>query len=103
MPPSDGAPTLERIKQSLDVRGYYDWAGGLLWLDAPLNGDAGAKTIRSALRSGHATLIRAPNDIRAHVDVFQPQEPSLAALSKRVKASFDPYGLFNPRRMSANA
>ncbi len=103
VPPSDGAPTLERIKQSLDVRGYYDWAGGLLWLDAPLNGDAGAKTIRSALRSGHATLIRAPNDIRAHVDVFQPQEPSLAALSKRVKASFDPYGLFNPRRMSANA
>ncbi len=45
-------------------------------------------------------LFRAPDSVRAAVDVFQPQAPALAALSSRVKASFDPKGLFNPGRMS---
>ena len=57
--------------------------------------------IRGAMRSGHATLIRAPEGVRAAVDVFQPQAPALAALSARVKDSFDPRRLFNPGRMYA--
>ncbi len=52
------------------------------------------------MRSGHATLIRAPEGVRAAVDVFHPQPPALAALSARVKDSFDPRRLFNPGRMS---
>jgi glycolate oxidase FAD binding subunit len=57
--------------------------------------------VRRALGStgGHATLIRAPEPVRADVPVFQPQPPALAALSARVKDSFDPKGLFNPGRM----
>jgi glycolate oxidase FAD binding subunit len=39
--------------------------------------------------------------LRASVDVFQPQEPALAALSRRVKESFDPHGVLNPGRMWA--
>jgi glycolate dehydrogenase FAD-binding subunit len=50
---------------------------------------------------GHATLIRAPVAVRAAVDIFQPQEPVLAALTKRVKESFDPQGVLNPGRMWA--
>ena len=48
---------------------------------------------------GHATLIKADADIRAHVPVFQPQAPGLAMLSKRLKESFDPNAIFNPGRM----
>jgi glycolate oxidase FAD binding subunit len=33
--------------------------------------------------------------------VFSPQEPALAALSKRVKESFDPKGILNAGRMWA--
>ena len=50
---------------------------------------------------GHATLVRAPAALRAAVDVFQPQDTGLAALSKRVKDSFDPNGVLNPGRMWA--
>jgi glycolate oxidase FAD binding subunit len=51
--------------------------------------------------SGHATLIRAPADVRAAVPVFQPQPAPLAALSARVKDSFDPKRVLNPGRMVA--
>ena len=60
-------------------------------------------SIRAAVESvgGHATLVRAPAAVRAAVDVFEPQEAALAALSKRVKESFDPKGVLNPGRMWA--
>ena len=54
----------------------------------------------AAAGGGHATLIRAPDEVRAAVPVFQPQEEALAALSARVKASFDPRGILNPGRMA---
>jgi glycolate oxidase FAD binding subunit len=44
-------------------------------------------------------LIRAPETVRATTPVFQPQPSALAALSARVKESFDPKGLFNPGRL----
>ena len=74
----------------------YDWAGGLLWVLADQETD-----VRAAMAgiAGHATLIRAPLPVRAAVDVFEPQPGPIAALSKRVKESFDPKGLFNPGRM----
>jgi len=80
---------------------FYDWAGGLIWAALPATGDGGAARVRGALKGGHATLIRAPAAIRASVPVFQPQEPALAALTKRVKESFDPRGVLGPGRMYA--
>ena len=83
---------------------YFDWAGGLIWLAAPPSADAGSDSMRAAVAAaggGHATLFRAPDDVRAAVPVFQPQEPALAALSARVKGSFDPRGILNPGRMVA--
>jgi len=82
---------------------FYDWAGGLVWLAVPPLPDAGAAAVRAAVATtgGHATLIRAAADIRATVPVFQPQPPALAALSARLKASFDPRGVLNPGRMTA--
>jgi glycolate oxidase FAD binding subunit len=35
------------------------------------------------------------------VPVFEPQDVELAALTKRVKESFDPKGVFGPGRMYA--
>jgi glycolate oxidase FAD binding subunit len=64
----------------------------------PSSADADHALVRAGL-AGHATLIRAPESVRASVPVFQPVSPALAALSARVKESFDPKGLFNPGRM----
>jgi glycolate oxidase FAD binding subunit len=98
--PSDAPALLAKLRGSLEIRYVLDWAGGLIWLDVPPTEDAAAAVIRGAMRSGHATLIRAPEGVRAAVDVFHPQAPALAALSARVKDSFDPRQLFNPGRMS---
>lgn len=85
---------------------FYDWAGGLIWLMLPASENAGAGPVRRAVADaggGHATLIRAPAAIRAAMPVFQPQPDALAALSRRVKESFDPMNILNPGRMAAGA
>ena len=82
---------------------FYDWAGGLIWVAMPYADEPDAGSIRAAVKAvgGHATLVRAPAAVRAAVDVFEPQQAALAALSKRVKESFDPKGVLNPGRMWA--
>ena len=39
--------------------------------------------------------------LRAAVGVFEPQDPALAALTRRVKESFDPKRILGPGRMYA--
>ncbi len=106
--PQDGAGLTAAVARDLDAEYFYDWGGGLVWLAPALPGkdagaDAGAARIRAALgaNGGHGTLIRAPAEIRAAVPVFQPQDPALAALTTRVKDSFDPKRVLNPGRMYA--
>jgi glycolate oxidase FAD binding subunit len=101
-PPTEGAAIVTRIKaQRSAARAIYDWSGGLVWLALPPSEDADHGIVRGALGAsgGHATLIRAPEVVRASVPVFEPQAPALATLASRVKESFDPKGLFNPGRM----
>ncbi len=80
----------------------YDWAGGLLWLAFSGPAEAIAAPLRGEVDrlGGHATLLRATADERRRLPVFHPQPPALAALSARVKAAFDPDGLFEPGRMT---
>jgi glycolate oxidase FAD binding subunit len=98
-PPTDGPGVVARIKaQRPAAKAFYDWSGGLIWLALPPSADADQALVRQGL-PGHATLIRAPQEVRAAASVFQPQPPALATLTARVKQSFDPKGLFNPGRM----
>lgn len=85
------------------ARCFYDWGGGLIWLAVPASGDAGAAAIRAALKplGGHATLVRAPDSIRAAVDVFQPLAEPLMRVTAGIKKSFDPAGIFEPGRIYA--
>jgi glycolate oxidase FAD binding subunit len=101
--PTMGPGLVEAIAGALDARWYYDWSGGLIWLSTPAMGDAGAAAIRGAVAraGGHATLVRAPMEVRAAVDVFQPLSEPLMRVSAGVKASLDPAGVFNPGRMYA--
>jgi glycolate oxidase FAD binding subunit len=82
---------------------YADWAGGLLWLG--LNADqetaSRLRAITAAL-GGHATLMRANENARASLQVFEPEPAPRAALTRMVKAAFDPHRLFNPDRMFRN-
>jgi len=99
--PQTGPAVAAAVTRTLDAQVFYDWAGGLLWLAVAEASDGGASAVRGAAREagGHATLIRAPAELRAEVPVFEPQPPALQALSERIKASFDPKGILNPGRM----
>jgi glycolate oxidase FAD binding subunit len=71
-----------------------DWAGSQVWLAS----DASAETIRALAREagGHAVLFRGAG---MDEDVFEPLPGPLLALHRRIKAAFDPAGVFNPGRM----
>jgi glycolate oxidase FAD binding subunit len=109
-PPALGAEVLAALQTSLPgSRAFLDWGGGLLWLQSAGNADLSStleceQKIRAVLaeHGGHATLVRAPAEVRRQVNVFQPQAAPLAALSKRVKQQFDPKRVLNPGRMYAD-
>lgn len=101
VPPTSGPGVMAKLQASFATECLFDWSGGLIWATLPIADDAGASAVRSAVGGdGHATLIRAPGEIRARLPVFQPQAPALAALSARVKEAFDPAGILNPGRMT---
>lgn len=102
VPPTDGPKVVAALAPRVDAEWFLDWGGGLVWLALPPADDAHAGAVRGALAAasgGHATLVRASIEVRARVDVFSPQPPALAALSRRVKDSLDPRGILNPGRM----
>ena len=100
--PARGPVVAAKILEQRQMRHFYDWGGGLVWIATDASEDAGAALIRDAIRatgSGHATLVRGPADLRASIDVFQPLAARLMMLHKGLKASFDPDGILNPGRM----
>ena len=102
--PTRGPAVTAAIAAGRAARWFYDWGGGLIWLATDASDDAGAATIRAAVKaagSGHATLIRAPDTLRAAVPVFEPLPEPLMRITAGIKAAHDPAGIFNPGRMYA--
>ncbi len=101
VPPQSGAPLASSFVETLGGEVFLDWGGGLVWLAVSVDTDHGHIRTAVSAAGGHATLIRAPAELRATIPVFQPLDPGLAKLSKRLKESFDPRGVLNPGRMYA--
>jgi glycolate oxidase FAD binding subunit len=101
-PPASGLHLGQLLRRETGGDLIYDWGGGLVWAALPPSQDAHAATVRERASAigGHATLVRASDAIREVVDVFHPLEAGLAALSARVKASFDPSDILNRGRLS---
>lgn len=96
------APELWRVSlpansPSLPVAGptLIEWGGSLRWLPAPSDGSAPPDL--AARFGGHATLFRAA--ARSAAGPFQPLSPAMLSIHKRLKAAFDPHGIFNRRRL----
>lgn len=102
--PTRGPAVTAAIAAGRPARWFYDWGGGLIWLATEASDDAGAATIRAAVKaagSGHATLVRAPDALRAAIPVFEPLPEPLMRITAGIKAAHDPAGIFNPGRMYA--
>jgi glycolate dehydrogenase FAD-binding subunit len=101
-PPASGGALGERLARETGGDVFYDWGGGLIWAAMPPRPDAQATLVRqrAAAVGGHATLLRAADEVRRQIDVFHPPSAGVAALSERVRQSFDPKGILNRGRMT---
>lgn len=93
--PIAGQQLVAALRLETGVDAFYDWQGGLVWLR--MEADPEAALLRryvKAVGGGHATLLRARPEVLAATETVKPQSDAVAALSARVKASFDPAGLF---------
>lgn len=101
-PPASGGKLGQGLAGDTGGEILYDWGGGLIWAALPPGSDAHAPLVRGRAEAvgGHATLVRAPEALRGGVDVFHPQQSGVAALTQRVKHSFDPKNILNRGRMT---
>jgi glycolate oxidase FAD binding subunit len=100
-PPASGGALGQLLSRDTGGDVIYDWGGGLIWAALPPKPDAQAGLVRARVDAvgGHAMLLRASEQVRCNVDVFHPQQGGLAALSERVRVSFDPKSILNRGRM----
>jgi glycolate oxidase FAD binding subunit len=99
--PSAGAAVAGAMREA-GARCLLDWGGGLVWVAGPAT-EAMHAAVVAAAGAGSFTLFRAPEPLRAAVEVIPAEPPALAAIGARVKAALDPAGIFNPGRMRAGA
>ncbi len=102
VPPSAGPGLVRAILATLPANWFMDWGGGLVWLAAEASERAHTAITRATAGArGVWQLVRAPDGLRAAIDVIPPEPPALAAIGARVKAVMDPHGILNPGRMRA--
>src|SRR5205085_6984281 len=79
-PPASGGALGERLARDSGGEVIYDWGGGLIWAALPPRPDALVALVRQHVNAvgGHAALLRAPEEVRRNVEVFQPQPSGLA-------------------------
>jgi glycolate oxidase FAD binding subunit len=78
---------------------FIEWHGGLRWLWAP---ESAAAPLRQAAHAGggSAIIFRAAHASgTGATSRFDALSPALAQIHTRLKAEFDPAGIFNPGRM----
>ena len=100
--PASGPKLIDTLRRDLAVEVLYDWAGGLVWVLIPGCTADQIRALRQNLSGfgGHATLIRADENLRQTVPVFEPVSTAERALAQRIKDAFDPKNILNPGRMT---
>lgn len=79
-----------------------EWHGGLRWLWAPTSAQPQLQQAVSAV-GGSATMFFAPQAGATGVrNCFSPLGSAIDQIHRRLKAEFDPAGIFNPGRMYAD-
>jgi len=94
------APRALAALAAAGLRGMLDWGGGLIWAAGP-GTEASQRAVMAAASSGTWWTVRAPAPLRAALPVVAEEPPALAALTRRVKAAFDPRGVLSPGRLHA--
>ena len=90
-----------QLCERFDISWFYDWAGGLIWIESEFEADALHTAIRAGVaeEGGQALVIRKGNGLSVSAEVFQPLPKPIFQLNYRVKQAFDPNAIFNPGRV----
>ena len=107
--PGDAAAFVAELAKTMTFSRYYDWAGGRLLIGARGSNvtkgsaetpEAGLIAFHHLLQKmaaktgGHAALLK--SSLPLDVARFQPESAGIAALSRGIRAKFDPKGILNP-------
>ena len=98
--PARKAPDLITRLGEWDIDWAMDWGGGLVWV--ALDDCACPLRDMAASLGGEATLVRGPVSMRADIPAFHPRTSGVMALEKRVRAAFDPAGVFATGRFDGD-
>ena len=81
-----------------------EWHGGLRWLWAPASAAAEVQAAAQAAGGSAGVFVNPTAAAQANgvsaANALSNDSPTLSAISQRLKASFDPQGLFNPGLVS---
>ena len=102
-PTADGGASLWRLSvrssapySDLGGEQLVEWGGALRWLKYAAPPEAARLRAWARQHGGHATLFRGGDKTPG---TFDPLPPAALAIHQRLKATFDPAGILNPRRM----
>ncbi|WP_191058272.1 FAD-binding protein [Geminicoccus harenae] len=98
--PTEGVAAAKALS-GLGADLFLDQVGGQIF--AVMDDPRAAEVRALVAGGGHATLLRASDEFRSTIPVFQPQPAPLAALAARVKNAFDPRQILEPGRMTLAA
>ncbi|OSQ46296.1 FAD-binding protein [Thalassospira sp. MCCC 1A01428] len=103
VPSSSGGAVVQalgRIEPNVDA--MLDWAGGLVWAQFAAGSVEQAGKIRQIAvdAGGQACLVRAADDLRREIPVFQPLSSEINRINRKISENFDPHNILNPGRMT---
>ena len=96
VPPSKSQKLMVFLKNK--YRYFIDWSGSLFWIEVPE--DENIKDLKNTItqNDGYVTIIKKSEDFQFTEKLFTIDDTKLM-ISKKIKESFDPRGLFNPGKM----
>jgi glycolate oxidase FAD binding subunit len=106
-PPQEGMSLLRlSVPQTAPVLGLpwpqlVEWHGALRWLWAGADATDKLRAIARAAGGSASIFVTADAKQTGASGTFDMQDPAALAISRRLKASFDPHGVFNPAQSAA--
>lgn len=79
-----------------------EWHGGQRWLRAPESAQEQLRQAASAVGGSASIFMAASDTAKTAKNCFSPLTPAVDQVHRRLKAEFDPAGIFNPGRMYAD-
>ena len=98
IPPSTCTKLINYFKNKYKY--FVDWAGSLVWIEAENFAEDELFSLRNFIVNlgGYLTVIKRPNHLGSLNEIFTINLDRLN-ISKNIKQSFDPKGIFNPGKM----